>query len=174
MLFSIFLVLSTIHCFGSLDKRGSVMSYARGVVKTRGGEFRFGPLSDLWQKKKIKARALLFQNSSDLATITVSSWCRNAASEVPLIALTEELHAGIENLKTIAANEVPVGPRVGYMTTVTGQVDNKNIWLKTVVLKMNSCIFDFLYVSTPDQITSVADFDQAVTSFGYVKGPDLL
>lgn len=169
-----FLVLSTTHCFGALDKRGSVVGYKQGFVKTQGGQFRIGTLSELWQKKKIKTRALLFQNTQDLATITISSWCHQSADEVTLLSLTDELYAGIENLQTLEAKEILMGSRRGHQSTVVGRMDQQDVWLKTVVLKMNTCVFDFLYVTTPDHNHSVVDFDQMVAGFEYLEGPQIL
>lgn len=161
-------------CFGTIDKRGSVRGYADGVVKTVGGQFLVTPLSKDWVKKQVGRRALLFQNRSDSSTITISSWCKRAFDDGSPKSLSEQLYYGLDKLKVMDEAAVPLGGRTGYMMEASGELDSAPIHLKSYVVKMNECVFDFLYVTSPERKASVGDFDRMVSGFKYVKGPNLL
>lgn len=168
------LVIALQGCFGAIDKRGSVRGYDKGVVKTVGGQFLVAPLSKDWAKKSVGRRALLFQNREDNATITISSWCKRAFDDGSPKSLSEQLYYGLDKLKVMDEAEVPLGGRTGYMMEARGELDSAPIHLKSYVVKMHECVFDFLYVTSPERITSVGDFDRMVSGFQYVKGPGIL
>jgi len=168
------LMLALQGCFGTIDKRGSVRGYDDGVVKTVGGQFLVTPLSKDWEKKQVGRRALLFQNRNDQATITISSWCKRAFDDGSPKSLSEQLYYGLDKFKVVDEAEVPLGGRMGYVMEARGELDSAPIHLKSYVVKMNECVFDFLYVTSPERKTSVGDFDRMVSGFKYVKGPGVL
>lgn len=170
----ILMLLVLPSCFGTIDKRGSVRGYDNGVIKTVGGQFLVTPLSKNWVKKSVERRAMLFQNRSDGATITVSSWCKRAFDDGSPKSLSEELYYGLEKLRVVDQAEVPLGGRTGYMMEASGELDSAPVHLKSYVVKMNECVFDFLYVTSPERKASVGDFDRMVSGFKYVKGPGVL
>jgi hypothetical protein len=170
----LFLSLCLFGCFGSVDKRGSVSGFENGVVKTVGGNFRIGLLSSDWKRRDINHRALLFQNHNDGSTITVSSWCKRALDEGSPESLSEQLYTGMSNVKILSAKRIPLADRQAFLTEVTGELDTKTVYLKAYTLKMNECVFDFFFVSTPDRISAAHDLDTLVEGFQYVKGPEIL
>lgn len=163
-----------IHCFGGIDARGSVRSYEQGLVTTEGGSFRVGTLPEYWQRQKIDYRAALLKNSRDGSTITISSWCKGAFDDGSLKELSEQLYSALANYRIIEERMIPLADRDARLTTARGFIDGKEVFLKTYVLKMNVCVFDFAYVSTPDGLGDIGDFDAMVAGFQYVKGPPIL
>lgn len=174
LLLIVLLALLLIHCFGSVDKRGSVSGYNDGIIKTVGGNFHIGKLPENWRQKEINFRAVLFQNERTQSTITVSSWCKRAFDDGSLQTLTEQLYSGLENLKIIESHDESLDGRESRVTAARGKLDSQPVYLKTYVLKMNECVFDFLYVATPDKLSDAADFDVMVEGFSYGQGPRIL
>lgn len=164
-------------CFGSgIDKRGTVYGYNKGVIKTNGGgKFLIGSLPSYWQEQRTRVRAILFKNTLDASTISVSSWCKGAIDDAPQKELSQKLLRSLSQVTILDfQEEVPVGTRVATVTTADGELDNLPVYLKSAVIKMNDCVFDFYYVSTPGATTYESDFDLMLQGFRYIRGPDLL
>jgi hypothetical protein len=173
----IIIVLSTLfltNCFGGLYKSGSVLGYSKGVVKTQGGSFRVGKLPTYWKQEKIAYRAVLFSNQHDHSTITIDSWCRDAADDASLRNLTEDLFRGINNFQAKARYDFTPAGRAALLTEGHGSVDGKDIFISAYVFKMNTCVFDFLYVTLPDQTDYYGDFKNMIKEFRFIKGPKIL
>ncbi|MBU0506669.1 MAG: hypothetical protein ABII18_13685 [bacterium] len=174
---SIIIVLSTIFltsCFGGLQKEGSVLGYSKGVVRTQGGSFYVGKLPTYWKQEKIAYRAVLFANQHDFSTITIDSWCRDAAGDASLRNLTEDLFRGINNFQDKARYDFTAAGRAALLTEGYGSVDGRDIFISAYVFKMNTCVFDFLYVTLPDQMGYYDDFKNMIKEFRFIKGPKIL
>ncbi len=174
ILIIIFLSITITSCFGGIEKQGSVLGYSRGVVKTEGGSFRIGNLPSYWKKKGIDYRAILFVNQKDQSTITVDSWCKRAAGDASLKTLTDDLLRGITDLETGDSYEFSPSNRAALLTEGTGKVDGRDIYISTYVFKMNACVFDFVYVTFPDELEYLPDFKKMIEGFEFIKGPKLL
>lgn len=161
-------------CFGSLDKTGSVTGYYNGVVRTKGGQFKLGILPNHWKQKKIKFHALLFENQLDHSTITIDSFCRSAVDGGSLEKQTELMLRGMRDVKIVERNLEVLSGRDALHTLVTGKADGRRIYADFYVLKMNECVFDFFYITYPEETQYHSDFKSMVKGFEYVDGPDPL
>ena len=166
-------IFFTVSCLGGgIDKTGTVSHYHEGKVKTHGGGlFAIGVLPKNWQQKKIKERAILFLNKDDGASITVSSWCKSAFDDSPLLTLSDQLLLGITDIKRLETVQQSIAGRDALQTSVTGLAEGAPVYLRSYVMKSNGCVFDFLYVATPHVFDSVVDFDQMVQNFDYLQDP---
>jgi len=173
--FCIFLLLIFLPaCFAGIQKQGSVLDYHQGRVKTEGGSFLVSPLPPVWQQQKIDYRAVLFTNAADQATITIDAWCRRATDDSSLLVQTNQLLQGIQNLHVTQQTKAMLAKRATLITEAYGFIDGRKIFITTTVLKMNACVFDFIYVSVPEKLQSHDDYQQMVNGFKYIKGPKLL
>lgn len=170
----IFLSFLFVSCFAGIDKQGSVTGYSHGVVKTKGGAFRVGELPSAWKKQPIKFRAILFENQNDQATITLDSWCQRAVDDRSLEVLTQQLLKGITNIKIIKQETVDMDGRAALQTDASGTMDGQDIFISLYVLKMNYCVFDFFFVSKPNQLETLPDFKALVEGFDWLAGPKML
>jgi len=174
IIFSFLLVLFS-SCFGNpIERRGTVYGYEKGIIKTMGGRFAIGILPSPWKEQRIRERAVLFENLNDHSTITISSWCKGAIDDVSQEILSQNLVRALTDTNILEKKEVPLGGRKAVMTRFTGELDHALVYLKTYVLKMNQCVFDFYYVGFPHHHDSEKDFDQMVQGFVYLKGPEVL
>lgn len=176
-IFLFFLWLPFMSCFGNpIDTRGTVYGHENGIIKTVGGRFAIGPLPSSWKERRLRERAVLFENLNDQATITVSSWCKGSIDDVSQEVLSQNLISTLADAKTLEKKEVPLGGRRAVMTRATGELDHAPVYLKTYVIKMNQCVFDFYYVGFSHTALqgSEQDFDEMVRGFVYLKGPEVL
>lgn len=172
-LFLLLLLISLSGCFGGgVDKRGSVIGYRKGVVKTEGGHFRVGILPSTWKRKKLSYRAILFTNKIHNSSIGVDAFCKGSFDDAPLNVLTNQLFYGMTDQKKPVQKDVVLDGREALRTTIKGKIDGADVVLDVVVLKMNECVFDFQYVSRPDDYKEgVSDFETFYGGFQYIKGP---
>ena len=170
----IFSLLFITSCFGSIEKRGSVKGYYNGVVRTDGGQFRVGTLPAYWKQKKIKFRALFFENQNDHSTITIDSFCRSAVDSGNLEDLTKKLLRSLKKVHIEQQKSEILSGREALQTVFTGYVDGNKILSDIYVLKMNECVFDFIYVSYPSDNNYQTDFLNLVKGFQFIEGPDPL
>jgi hypothetical protein len=162
---------------GGIYKPGSVQKYdakAGQILTNAGGAFRIGRLPANWQQQKIDWRAVLFRDSQTQATITVSSWCKSAFSDSELTSLDRELYHGLSNVHIVDTKYLKLSQFNAKRTTASGTFDGRGVFLRTYVLKLNECVFDFAYVAEPGHTGAAGDFDTMVKGFQYLKGPNLL
>ncbi|MBI2339130.1 MAG: hypothetical protein HYU99_02025 [Deltaproteobacteria bacterium] len=166
-------VLVLFSCFGGgVEKRGSVKGYRNGAVITEGGSFRVGPLPETWRRKSFSYRAVLFEQSASGRTISISTFCKGSFDDAPLKILTNQLFYNITAQRRRFQKILNLDGREALRTAVAGKVDGAEIVLDTVVLKMNECVFDFVYVSKPESYPGgVSDFEGFYGGFKYIAGP---
>ncbi len=171
--FVVGLILFLSSCFGGgVDKRGSVTGYRNGVVQTEGGSFRIGLLPAGWIKKSFSYRAVLFVHQSLNASISVNSFCKGSFDDGPLEALSRQVFYGVAEQKIRRKQKLHLDGRDALRTILSGKVDGASVMLDGVVLKMNECVFDFVYSSVPDDYSAGAgDFENLVHGFHYISGP---
>jgi hypothetical protein len=175
-LISVLVVLVFSAC-GGIYKPGSVRGYdpkTASVLTYGGGAYRVGVLPSNWQRESIKWKAVLFRERATQATITVSSWCKSAFSDEPLKDLDRELYHGLSKVRVDDSQIVKLAHFDARRTTASGEFDGRKVWLRTYILKLNECVFDFVYVTKEGRWSGQKDFDAMVMGFDYLKGPDRL
>ncbi len=173
LILGVFVFLMFSACFGSVDKRGSVTGYSNGTVITEGGSFLIGQLPSTWVRKKFSYRALLFQSPNG-SSISVNSFCKGSFDDGPLPLLSRQLLYGLGNQKTHSQKTFKLDGRDAIRTVVDGAMDGAQVTVDAVTLKMNECIFDFVYTSTPhDYSAGVSDFEGLYKGFKYLHGPKI-
>lgn len=173
---SVLVILLCTAC-GAIYKPGSVRGYdpkTASVLTYGGGAFRVGVLPSNWQRESIKWKAVLFRERETQATITVSSWCKSAFSDEPLKDLDRELYHGLSKVRVLDSQTVKLAHFDARRTTAIGEFDGRAVRLRTYVLKLNECVFDFAYVTKDGRTAYQKDFDTMVLGFDYLVGPDLL
>lgn len=172
-----FLILFASCLGGNVYRRGSVVGYDKGLVKTHGGSFRIGILPSSWRHQKIRYRAALFVHQDTKESITIDSWCQGSADDGSLESLTDQLYLAMNQSQITRKDFISLDDRRALHSSGFGNVDGKDVYMATYVLKMNFCVFDFVYVSESDDKKPGLhqdDFDAAVREFHYIKGPRIL
>ncbi len=167
----LFFILAS-SCFGGVEKRGSVVSYQNGTVQTRGGSFQVGILPTDWNLTKFQYDAILFNRPNLQQSISVDSFCKSSADDAALNILTRQIIQGIQNEKITYQKTITLDGKEALHTLVKGVFEGSPINLETVVLRMNKCVFDFVYVTVPENYSDGAlDFEKFYQGFHFVKGP---
>ncbi len=167
------LPLVATNCFGGgVDKRGSVTGYRNGLVLTEGGKFQVGFLPPYWKVTPFSYRSIFFIHASLSSSISVDAFCKGSFDDAPLPLLSHQLSYGLGNLKEMKKQNLKLNGRDAFRQVVSGTMDGAPIMLDTVVLKMNECIFDFIYTSLPKNYSAgVRDFESLYNGFKYITGP---
>lgn len=172
---AMFLFFQALSCFGGgVDKRGSVTGYRNATVLTEGGSFRVGSLPSTWQKTPFSYRAILFTHWQAQASISVDAFCKGSADDGPLTLLARQLFYGLSNQRIHLQKKLRLDGREAVRSVVSGALDGADVTMDAVVLKMNECVFDFVYTSNPrDYKLGVHDFENFYEGFHYISGPPL-
>lgn len=162
-------------CFGGgVDKRGSVTGYRNGIVLTKGGKFQVGILPSSWKREKFSYRAVLFSHDKGEMSIAAQSFCKGSADDASLPVLSSQLYYGILNQDLKLQEEFTLDNRGALRRVIQGTLDGVPVILDTVVLKMNQCVFDFIYTSAPEKyFLGKGDFETFYQGFHYIQGPPL-
>ena len=160
-------------CFGGgVDKSGSVTGYRNGIVLTQGGKFQIGLLPPYWKVIPLSYRAILFSHSSLGSSISVDAFCKGSFDDAPLNLLSHQLFYGLGAFKNIRQEKLMLDEREALRAVVSGTMDGVPVILDSVVLKMNECVFDFVYTAFPKNYSNgVRDFEGLYKGFKYITGP---
>lgn len=108
---------------------------------------------------------LAYENPQTGAIISLNSICRKYTSST-LEALTNNLVRGIEDRQILARMEKNIDGAEALDTSFEGLVDNVRLRLRTVVIKKNSCTYDFIFVALPKkEEESKKNFEDFLASF---------
>lgn len=173
LLLILFIFISS--CFsGGLDKRGSVTGYHNGIVLTEGGKFRVGALPPYWKETSFSYRSIFFSHASLQASISVDAFCKGSFDDAPLPVLSSQLSYGLGAAKKIKEQRLMLDGHEALRRVVSGTMDGAAVQLDSVVLKMNECVFDFIYTSNPSAYSEgVRDFEGFYGGFQYITGPPI-
>ncbi len=108
---------------------------------------------------------LAYENPETGAIISINSLCRKY-SETSLEDLTNNLVRGISNKEILKRQETLVDGAKALDTLFSGDMDNVNLHIRTVVLIKDSCTYDFIYVSIPKRDSGNGQaFEKFLASF---------
>lgn len=165
---SIFALIFTSSClFGPSTKR--VMSYRHDNVYLSGRDhFDVGQLPPSWERFRVRAYAIAFHNEDLGSTIAVDAFCGPAFEDSPLVTLTSQLIAGVEDYRVLSSNEFMLDERGALRTVAKGRVDGVEMTYDIVVVKKNKCIIDFMMISPDGNYLSARnDFENFFYAFHY-------
>lgn len=166
----VFLLFLSSCSFGKVDTRGSVVDYKNGVVTTEGGSFAVGGLGPAWVKQSFDYKTILFKHSYHKASISVDAFCKGSFDDASLGIMTNQLLYGLTNQKRSFQRKIKLDNHEALRTRATGAIDGIPVALDIVVLKMNECVFDFVYTSSPGQhLKLTSDFERFYQGFHFIQ-----
>jgi hypothetical protein len=174
---AVFLSLLCTHCFllggGGVKNSGKVRGYKSGKVITEKSFYNVGDLPPNWRQTKIDSyKVLAFYNAEEKSTIETDSFCDASYDDASLRVLTTHLYFGLKDKKVRWEKNLMLDDRGALRSVAEGKVDGVPIVLDTVVIKKDSCLFDFVLVSDPDKYPeAVPDFEVFFKGFKYQEQP---
>ena len=164
--FSLFLFFSA--CV-SLPRSFRAMNYRnQAVYLDRNHYYKVGPLSGDWKQIPEIQPGVVFKNKITEATIATESLCGGSFEDVPLTMLTNQLLAGMKDVKKTVQQDWMLGGREALYTEVMATLDGVPVSLDIVILKKDDCQFDFYAISLPEHHADTRDaFLNFVKGFEY-------
>ena len=108
-----------------------------------------------------------FQALKSPSIIALNSGCRPSVQTQTkeLKDLTNELLMGFTEVENRIEKNITLEQSPALETTIRGKMADKPIFLRTVVLRKNRCVYDLLFMSSPtDFTTHESDFSKFVAS----------
>ncbi len=108
-----------------------------------------------------------FQAIRSPSIIALNSGCRPSieSQAKELKELTNELILGFSEIQSRTEKFLTIEKVPALETTIHGKMSEKPIFLRTVVVRKNNCVYDLLYMSSPaDFATHEKDFSNFVAS----------
>ncbi len=108
---------------------------------------------------------IAYENPETGAIISLNSICRKYW-ELTLDDMSRNLVLGIKNNKEMSSKYLSIDGGEAKDTTHHGIVDDTSVKIRTVVIKKNSCTYDFIYVAKlQESNSSEDDFEAFLGSF---------
>jgi hypothetical protein len=149
------LVLLTLGCAGS--------SFDGHVFREGELAFRVGPIPSTWRSVGTDGALLAFRDDTTPATIAVNGRCGLDGDDVPLEALTHHLFLHFTDRKLVSQERLELDGRAALRTELTASLDGVPLQYRIVVLKKDSCVYDFMLMRPNNGAT--AEFDRFVNGF---------
>ncbi len=146
-------------CFG-IDRSGGIMTYHAGEVRTGTGCFTVPRLPPPWKGPKIQLKQLVHENDPLKATIVTDALCGPKYDDGPLPRLSQELYQRLQSRKMTKETNLTLDGREAVRTQGEGLMDGVPIRMDVVVMKKDSCLYDFIYFAPPETFASgTGDFE---------------
>ena len=127
--------------------------------------YETGPLPLGWKRLWGYDADLAFYNAIHRATIFVNSTC-GLRKPVPSVALRNHLLFDLTDRHIFEQSEVELDMRTGLHTMLQGRLDGGLIKMEVYVVQIDTCIYDFVYISSIEQFDACKeDFRKFVFGF---------
>lgn len=140
----------------------------------KSANYQVTPLKDPWKAVPVGDKSasidalkadVAYEDTRTGAIVSLNSLCRKY-TEASLEELSRNLVLGIKDKRVIRTREVTIADTPALDTVIQGEVEGARVQIRTVVMKKNSCTYDFVHVSTPEKArASEKDFEDFVASF---------
>jgi hypothetical protein len=139
-----------------------------------GGEtsFRVGAMPPNWKALEVEGDdALAIRDPKTGTVITVSARCGRDGDDVPLEALTQHLFIHFTEREIATQQKFQLDSREALKTELTAKLDGVKRRFRVVVLKKDSCVYDFTEIAIDGATTAESDrvFSEVVQGFATVR-----
>ena len=139
------------------------------VYESKDTIYEIGKLSDKWKRIDVKGGDLAFWDEAIQAAITVNSTC-NIKANYSLKALSNSLLIGIRDKQMVEEKEITISSEKALESIYLAKMDNDSVKLCAVVMRNDTCIYDFTYTSSPDKFDSgFSEFKDFLSQFRVIK-----
>lgn len=112
--------------------------------------YRIGAISKQWRFIKVTENDIAYYHPVFKSMIQVNSTCRKDYEDVSLSTLTDHVFYGLRERKIVIQQKRMIDRRAALYTEILAKLDGVAIKAAVVVLKKNTCAYDFTYISRPD------------------------
>jgi hypothetical protein len=134
--------------------------------------FRVGPVPNGWHQIAVEGARLAFRDDAANATVAVNARCKVDGDDVPLASLTQHLFLEFTERTQTSQTSVSLDGREALRTEVTAALDGVKKQYLVYVLKKDSCVYDFMYISADPEQAARAEFERFVQGFATLTTVD--
>jgi hypothetical protein len=136
-----------------------------GVFTKSKVRYRIGELPPGWKRVSLRENDLAWTLAGEGHSIAVNSTCQGY-EDAPLSVLTQHLLVGFTDRQPVGQQSVMLDGREALRSHYRAKLDGAPIELLVVVMKKNSCIYDFTYVSPVGRFEErLPDFERLIQGF---------
>jgi hypothetical protein len=127
------------------------------TYRAKGIAFEVPPPPESWQRIDVSHAALAFRDVASDATIAVNGRCGQDAPDVPLASLTQHLFRQFTDREIVTQEVIPFDQREAMHTLLLAKLDGVPKKFDVWVLKKDGCVFDLIYLASPDRFGAGID-----------------
>ncbi|MBL0698391.1 hypothetical protein [Comamonas sp. JC664] len=141
-------------------------TFKDSVLTKSAVRYRIGELPARWERVWLEDNDLAFAEAGTGRAISVNATCKGH-DDPSLQVLTRHLLAGFTDRQEVSARTFPMDGREALRSRYLAKMDGVPVQLELVVLKKDTCVFDFTYVAPPGAAADarMADFDGVLSGF---------
>jgi hypothetical protein len=141
---------------------------SNGVYRDAELAFRLGPVPEHWHAVEAddgdpELVSLAFHSDQGQMTVGMAARCHRDGDDVPLRALTQHLYLGFTDRTLRSEQEFTLDARAALRTEMIASLDGVPQDLTFVVMKKDSCVYDFWRVAA--KAPTDTEFDTFVSEF---------
>ena len=128
--------------------------------------FRVSEVPNSWRQLDIDGALLAFRDDAHQATVLLNGRCGKDGDDVPLTSLTKHLFLYFTDRHVHLQEPMMLDGREALRTEETAKLDGVSQRFVSVVLKKDTCVYDFIHVTGPERdANSERAFDRFVSGF---------
>jgi hypothetical protein len=133
-------------------------------------QYSIGTLGREWRKVKVTENDIAFYNTIYSAIIQINSTCRKDYEDVSLPILRDHLLYGLTDRKIVEKQQRMLDRRAALLTRIKAKLDGVAVEASVMIMKKNSCIYDFAYISRPRHFgRGIGDFYRVIHGFKVLR-----
>ena len=107
-----------------------------------------------WSVKRGGAADLELQRATPPGGMLADATCEDTALRRPLDVLTRHLTFGLKERVVEESGPLTVGGRSAQRAVLRGSLDGTPVEVEAIVIKGDQCVYDFLYVASPEDFAA--------------------
>jgi hypothetical protein len=128
--------------------------------------FRLEGVPSGWRPIRVSDASLAFRDDAHAASVLVNGRCIPDDGDAPLSSLTGHLLLGTTERQFLVEETVAMDEREARHTVLQAKLDGVLMAFDIFVLKKNGCVYDLVYVGTPDDARGGAlEFERLARGF---------
>jgi hypothetical protein len=156
-----------------LNGCASSASFHGGVYRDANVAFQLEPVPGEWRPIHVSDANLAFRDDAHEASVMINGRCIPDDGDAPLASLTAHLIMGTTDRKFLVEETVAMDARDARHTVLEAKLDGVLMAYDIFVLKKNGCVYDLVYVATPDDLRRGAPaFERLARAFRTVGRGD--
>jgi hypothetical protein len=143
-------------CAFMLGACASSAQFDGRVYKGERLAFEVPPIPAGWRRIDVSDASLAFRDDAHEASILVNGRCGHRDDDTPLAALTKHLIIGTTEREYVSEKVEPMDRREALHTVLKAKLDGVLMHYDIFVMKKDGCVYDLVYVSSPEKFAAGA------------------